>query len=246
QDYSGPPQVSVSAEEAGELGLSVGDQVVINVLGRNIEATISSLREVQWETLGINFVFVFSPNTFAGAPHAFLATLTASEDVGEGFDGQLLRKLAKEFPTVASVRIRDALDTVNGLIAQLSTAIRAAALVALLSSVLVLAGALAAGNRERVHDAVVLKTLGAQRGTLMRTLVYEYTILGLATAIFAILAGTAAAWFVISVIMDFVFVFLPTVSFTTIIVALCFTILLGLAGTWRILGLKAAPFLREL
>lgn len=201
---------------------------------------------MQWETLGINFVFVFSPNTFAGAPHAFLATLTASEDVGEGFDGQLLRKLAKEFPTVASVRIRDALDTVNGLIAQLSTAIRAAALVALLSSVLVLAGALAAGNRERVHDAVVLKTLGAQRRTLMRTLVYEYTILGLATAIFAILAGTAAAWFVIAVIMDFVFVFLPTVSFTTIIVALCFTILLGLAGTWRILGLKAAPFLREL
>ena len=245
-DYSGPPLVSVSAEEAGELGLSVGDSVVINVLGRNIEATISSLREVQWETLGINFVFVFSPNTFAGAPHAFLATLTASEEVSKDFDGQLLRKLAREFPTVASVRIRDALDTVNGLIGQLSTAIRAAALVALLSSVLVLAGALAAGNRERVHDAVVLKTLGARRSMLMRTLVLEYTILGLATAVFSIIAGTAAAWFVISVIMDFAFVLLPGVSVTTVFVALAFTIVLGLAGTWRILGLKAAPFLREL
>ncbi|MEM7290520.1 MAG: ABC transporter permease, partial [Pseudomonadota bacterium] len=245
-DYSGPPLVSVSAEEAGELNLSVGDEVVVNVLGRNITATISSLREVQWETLGINFVFVFSPNTFAGAPHAFLATLTASESVPKEFDGQLLRELAKTFPTVAAVRIRDALETVNGLIGQLSTAIRAAALVALMSSVLVLAGALAAGNRERVHDAVVLKTLGANRLTLMKTLVCEYTILGFATAIFALVAGTLAAWFVISVIMDFVFVFLPTLGTATILISLALTIVLGLAGTWRILGLKAAPYLREL
>lgn len=246
ENYSGPPLVSVSAEEAGELNLAVGDSVVINVLGRNIEAKISSLRQVQWETLGINFVFVFSPNTFAGAPHAFLATLTASNSVASDFDGKLLKQLAKEFPTVAAVRIRDALDTVNGLIAQLSTAIRAAAMVALFSSVLVLAGALAAGNRERVHDAVVLKTLGANRIMLMKTLVYEYTVLGLATAVFAILAGTLAAWFVISIIMDFAFVFLPGVSLTTLLVALAFTITFGLAGTWRILGLKAAPYLREL
>ena len=101
----------------------------------------------QWETLGINFVFVFSPNTFAGAPHAHLATLTSNVEE-EGFDGRLLRELARTFPAVTAVRIRDALETVNGLIRQLSTAIRAAASVALLSSVLVLAGALAAGNRE--------------------------------------------------------------------------------------------------
>lgn len=244
--YSGPPLVSVTAEEAGELGLSVGDQLVINVLGRNITATIASLRDVQWETLGINFVFVFSPNTFAGAPHAFLATLTASQNVDETFDGQLLRGLAKEFPAVTAVRIRDALDTVNGLIGQLSTAIRAAALVALLSSVLVLAGALAAGNRERVHDAVVMKTLGATRQSLLWMLVLEYFILGLATAIFAVLAGTLAAWFVISVIMSFEFAVLPMIGLSTVATALAFTIILGLFGTWRILGQKAAPFLREL
>ncbi|MEM9278231.1 MAG: ABC transporter permease, partial [Pseudomonadota bacterium] len=150
EGYSGQPLVSVSAEEAGELGLAVGDTVTINVLGRNISAKIASLREVQWETLGINFVFVFSPNTFAGAPHAHLATLTTNVTNNQGFDGQLLKELARTFPAVTAVRIRDALETVNGLISQLSTAIRAAASVALLSSILVLAGALAAGNRERV------------------------------------------------------------------------------------------------
>src|SRR5690606_14486005 len=75
-DHDGPPLVSFAAEEARELGLSIDDTVTVNVLGRNLTATIANLREVQWESLGINFVMVFSPNTFAGAPHAWLATLS--------------------------------------------------------------------------------------------------------------------------------------------------------------------------
>ena len=246
EDYNGKALVSVSAEEAGELKLSIGDEITVNVLGRNISAEVANFRDVQWETLGINFVFVFSPNTFAGAPHSYLSTLTTNGNVEEGFDGKLLKRLSKEYPAVTSVRIRDVLTTVNTLISQLSTAIRAAASIALISSILVLAGALAAGNRERVHDAVVLKTLGATRPTLIKMLVMEYALLGLATAIFAILAGSLAAWFVISVIMTFQFVLLPGVAAGTILAALAFTIVLGLIGTWRILGQKAAPILREL
>ena len=258
-DYSGEPLVSVAAEEAYELNLDIGDKITVNVLGRNITAKIANFRQVQWESMGINFVFVFSPNTFAGAPHSFLATLTSPKrdkiDISSNVldteetrnaDAVLLRDLANTFPSVTAVRIRDTLATVNNLIDQLSNAIRAAASVALISSILVLAGALAAGNRERVHDAVILKTLGATRRTLMKMLVLEYTILGLATAIFAILAGSLAAWFVVSVIMDFIFVIKPGIAMGTIVTALAFTIVLGLFGTWRILGQKAAPILREL
>ena len=246
EDYNGKPLVSVAEEEAGELNLSIGDSVTVNVLGRNITAEVANFRDVQWETLGINFVFVFSPNTFAGAPHSYLSTLTAGEQTEDGFDGKLLKRLSKEYPAVTAVRIRDVLTTVNTLISQLSTAIRAAASIALISSILVLAGALAAGNRERFHDAVVLKTLGATRPTLIRMLILEYALLGLATAIFAIFAGSLAAWFVISVIMKFQFILLPGVAAGTILAALGFTIVLGLVGTWRILGQKAAPILREL
>ncbi len=246
EDYTGKPLVSVAREEAGELNLSIGDSITVNVLGRNISAEVANFRDVQWETLGINFVFVFSPNTFAGAPHSYLSTLTSGGQIEEGFDGKLLKRLSKEYPAVTAVRIRDVLTTVNTLISQLSTAIRAAASIALISSILVLSGALAAGNRERVHDAVVLKTLGATRPTLIKMLVLEYALLGLATAIFAILAGSLAAWFVISVIMKFQFVILPGVAAGTILAALGFTIVLGLIGTWRILGQKAAPILREL
>ena len=80
-DYGGKPLVSFSAEEAGELQLDVGDEITVNVLGRNITAEIASLRNVEWESLAINFVMVFSPNTFAGAPHSHLATLTLDDQL---------------------------------------------------------------------------------------------------------------------------------------------------------------------
>ena len=253
-DYSGENLVSFAAEEAGEVGVAVGDTLTVNVLGRNIEATVANTRNVEWQSMSMNFVMVFSPNTFAGAPHAHLATLSVGdgsdlegEETAEqtARDGAILRAITNAFPTVTTVRVRDALTTVNGLIEQLATAIRAAALLALVASILVLGGALAAGNRARIHDSVVLKTLGATRRTLIGAYMLEYSLLGLATALFALAAGTLAAWFVISVIMGFTFTFQPWLAFTTIVAALVLTVGFGLIGTWRVLGQKAAPMLRE-
>ncbi|MEZ5812330.1 MAG: ABC transporter permease [Rhizobiaceae bacterium] len=245
EDYAGPPLVSFSAEEAGELGLTIGDTVTVNVLGRNVTAKIANLRAVQWETLGINFVMVFSPNTLAGAPHSWLATLTDPEATPER-EAKVLNAVTRAFPAVTSVRVKDALDVVNRVVGQLATAIRAAAAVALIASVLVLSGALAAGNRARVHDAVVLKTLGATRRTLIAAFSIEYMLIGLATAIFALAAGGVAAWFVIARIMTLPSDFLPEVAVATIVTALVLTVGFGLLGTWRVLGHKAAPVLRNL
>ena len=110
----------------------------------------------------------------------------------------------------------------------------------------VLAGALAAGNRARTHDAVVLKMLGATRRTLIAAFSLEYMLIGLATAIFALLAGGAAAWFVVARIMTLPSSFLPEVAVSTVVIALVLTVGIGLAGTWRVLGQKAAPVLRNL
>lgn len=244
-DYAGEPLVSFSAEEAEEIGLSIGDTVTVNVLGRNITATIANLRQVEWESLAINFVMVFSPNTFAGAPHAWLATLTMPDASFEQEAG-ILTSVTQAFPAITTVRVKDAIDLVNRVVGQLATAIRAAAAVALIASVLVLAGALAAGNRARAHDAVVLKTLGATRTTLIRTFVTEYAILGFATALFALLAGGFAAWFVVTQIMTLPWAFRPEIAAMTVLAALVCTVGFGLLGTWRVLGQKAAPVLRNL
>ena len=245
KDYSGEPLVSFAAEEGGELGLKVGDTLTVNVLGRNITAKIANFRQIEWENLGINFVMVFSPNAFAGAPHAWLATLSIPND-GEAAERSVVNGITNAFPAVTTVRVKEALDAVNALIAQLALAIRVAAAVALVSSVLVLAGALAAGNRGRMHDAVVLKTLGATRVTLVQAFATEYMLLGLATAVFAVAAGAAGSWFVVDFIMKLPWVFDWTVALTTLIVSLVLTVGFGLAGTWRILGQKAAPVLRNL
>jgi len=245
QDYEGEPLVSFAAQEAGELGLKIGDTVTVNVLGRNITARIANFREVQWESLGINFVMVFSPNTFAGAPHSWLATLS-DPSATPADEARLLNAVTRAFPAVTSVRVKDALEIVNDIVAQLAMAIRAAAAVALIASVLVLSGALAAGNRARIHDSVVLKTLGATRRTLIRAFSLEYAMIGLATAVFALLAGGVAAWFVVARIMSLPSQFLPEVALSTVVVALVLTVGFGLVGTWRVLGHKAAPVLRNL
>ncbi|RUX35166.1 FtsX-like permease family protein, partial [Mesorhizobium sp. M7A.F.Ca.CA.002.11.2.1] len=175
----------------------------------------------------------------------WMATLT-EKSASTADDARILNAVTRAFPAVTTVRVKDALDIVNRLVGQLGTAIRAAAGVALIASVLVLAGALAAGNRARIHDAVVLKTLGATRTTLISAFSLEYMLIGLATAIFALAAGSAAAWFVVARIMTLPSHFMPEVAVATILFSLVITVGIGLAGTWRVLGHKAAPVLRNL
>ncbi len=245
EDYAGEPLVSFSQEEAGELGLKIGDTVTVNVLGRTIVAKIENFRKIEWESMSINFVMVFSPNAFKGAPHSWLATLS-DPAMDAGGDAKVLNAVTNAFPTVTTVRIKDALDVAEKLVGQLAAAIRAAAAIALISSVLVLAGALAAGNRTRVHDSVILKMLGATRRTLITAFTLEYFLIGLATAIFGLAAGTGAAWFVITRIMQLQWSFDPFVALATVALALALTIGFGLIGTWRVLGEKSAPVLRNL
>ena len=132
-------------------------------------ARIANLRNVDWQGLGINFVLVFSPNAFRGAPHTHVATLTESIRTPAG-DARIIKAVADAFPTVTSVRVREALETVGAVVTNLVLAIRGASAVTLISAILVLGGALAAGHRHRVYDAVILKTLGATRGAAARRL----------------------------------------------------------------------------
>ncbi len=245
KDYDGEPLLSFAAREAEDLGLKIGDQVTVNVLGRPVTARIANLRQVEWESLAMNFVMVFSPNSFAGAPVNWLATVSLPENQKD-LSGVIMRDVAQNFPTITTVGVRDALDVANDLLSQIATAIRAAAFIALASSVLVLGGALAASSQSRIHDAVVFKTLGATRKMLVKAYIIEYAILGFATALFALLAGNLVAWYVVEMIMRLKVQFLSFVVFTTLIGGLLLTVLLGLAATWRILGQKPAQHLREL
>ncbi|MDF2812522.1 MAG: glycosyl transferase family 1, partial [Microvirga sp.] len=245
-DYRGKPLVSFESKVAEGLGLSLGDDITVNVLGRNITATIANLRQVEWRSLGINFVMVFSPNAFAGAPHTHLATVTFQNGSDAKTDAQILRQAAQTFPMVTSVRVKDALEAVNDIVSQLVLAIRGASSIALVASLLVLAGALAAGHRARLYDAVVLKTLGATRTRLLSAYALEYGILGAASAVFGLLAGTLAAYLIITQVMNLTFALDLSGALLASALAVLVTVGLGLAGTWRILSQKPAQYLRSL
>jgi putative ABC transport system permease protein len=244
--YDGPPLVSFEQHIADGLGLKIGDPITVNILGRNVTARIANLRRVDWETLGINFVMVFSPNAVRGAPHTHLATLTFAGGGTVEQEGALLRAVAEAFPMVSTVRVKDALDSIAAIVANLLLAIRGASGLTLVSAALVLGGALAAGHRYRVYDAVVLKTLGATRGRLIAAYAIEYLLLGGATAVFAVLAGSLAAWAIVGQIMHLHFAWLPGPAVAAALGAVAVTVLLGLAGTYRALAQKPAAVLRSL
>ncbi len=245
-DYKGPPLVSFENKIAAGLGLKVGDPVVVNVLGRNIQARIANLRAVQWENLGINFVLVFSPNAFAGAPYTDIATLTYPGGGTLAQETALLKAVSVAFPAVTAVRVKDAIEAVGDIVRNLVLGIRGASLVALIAAMLVLGGALAAGHSYRVYDAVVLKTLGATRGRLIGAYALEYLLLGGTTALFGVAAGSIAAWYVVTRVMNLTFAWLPGPAAAAAFGALLVTVALGLIGTFAALGHKPATVLRNL
>ena len=244
--YKGPPLVSFEKKVADGLGLKVGDPITVNVLGRNIEARIANLRAVQWENLGINFVLVFSPSAFAGAPHTDIATLTYPGGGATAQEVALLKAVGDAFPAVTTVRVKDAIQAVGDIVRNLVLAVRGASMVALVAAMLVLGGALAAGHGYRVYDAVVLKTLGATRGRLIGAYALEYLLLGSATAVFGVAAGSLAAWLVVARVMNLTFVWLPGPAAGAAFGALLVTVALGLIGTFTALGHKPATVLRNL
>jgi len=244
-DYNGPPLVSLEKKIADGLGLKVGDEITVNVLGRDIAAKISNLRTVDWQSLGINFVLVFSPRTFAGAPHTDIATLTEPGSTVTS-DAALIKAVAGAFPMITSVRVREALDSIGNVVTNLVLAIRGASSVTLISALLVLGGALAAGHRHRVYDAVILKTLGATRARLLGAYALEYLLIGLATAVFGVAAGSIAAWQIVTRLMTLSFVWQADSAAFVVVAALAVTVGLGLAGTLLALNQKPASVLRHL
>jgi putative ABC transport system permease protein len=240
-DYQGPPLVSFDENLARGMGLKVGDTLTVNLLGREITATIANLRSIDWERLGINFTLVFAPGTLENAPQTRLAAVylpQAEEDA-------LAQAVTERFPNISAIHVREALAAVDRIIGMIGNAVRLTALVTVGAGALVLGGAVAAGHRRRVYDAVILKVLGGTRGAITRAFLIENGITGTLAAVVAGTLGTVAAYFLVTRLMKIEWVFLPAPLLWTVTVAALLTAALGFGGTWRALGAKPAQFLRN-
>ncbi len=240
-DYRGPQLVSFDADLARAFGIGVGDTITVNVLGRDIEAKIASLRRIEWQTLSINFVFVFSPGLLDKAPHTYLATVKATPEAEE----RIFKDVTDRFPNVTVVRIRDAIETASEVLGNIGLAVRLIGLLSILAGILVLAGAMLATQRRRIHEAVVMKVLGSTRARIAGTFAWEFATLGLATALASLAVGTAAAYLVVRNLMNLSWTFLPAVAVVVAVGAMALTLAFGLAGTLAALRQRPLALLRN-
>lgn len=239
-DDAGPPQMSFAAEEARELGLKLGDRITLNILGRDITATITSFRDVRFQTMGINFLMILSPAALAGAPHTHIATVYASPSA----EGPLLRAVAKADPNVTAIRVRDAIDRAATTLAGIGAASRWAAAATLLTGFMVLIGAAAAGERGRTFEAAVLKTLGASRARILASFALRSALIGAAAGVVALAAGALAAWAVMTFTFDASFRFEPLTALLVVAGGALASLLAGLAFALRPLSARPAAVLR--
>ena len=241
QDYTGPPLMSFTADDAAELGLILGDQITFNLLGRDITSTITNFRDVEWSGMGINFLMVLNPSALESAPHSHIATVYAES----GTEGRLLRNVADTFPNITAIPVGEAISKVTDALNGISSAIRWGAAATLVTGFVVLIGAAAAGERRRIYEAAILKTLGATRARILASFALRAAILGGAAGLIAIAFGGVAGFAVMTFVMEVDFTF-ELVSATGIVLGGAMASLMaGLAFALRPLNARSAQVLRS-
>ena len=240
-DYAGPPLVSFDSELAQGWGVRVGDTITVNVLGREIPLRVASLRDVDWRSLSLNFTLVASPGMLAQAPHGNIATVR----VDAARQGAVLRAVTDALPNVTGILVADVLRTIAALLGQVAAALTATGLLTLAAGALVLSGAIAATQRLRTREAVILKTLGATSRQILAAWLVEFGVIGCCAGLIAGAVGTAVSAGVMRYILDTDWVFLPGILVATVLGAIVLMLALGYALIATALRAKAAPLLRN-
>jgi putative ABC transport system permease protein len=239
--YDGPPLVSFDADLAKGWHVNIGDVIRVNVLGRDIDLKIANFRDIAWQSLSINFFMVASPGLLSHAPHTHIATVR----IADAAQGGLLRAVTDALPNVTGIRVEDVLSAIAALLNQVAAALTVTGALTMISGAFVLVGAVAAGQRRRVREAVILKTLGATRRQIRVAWLTEFGVIGAVAGVIAAAVGSAASFGVAHYIMHTDWIFLPVTLFYTLAGALALMLLFGYAGTAAAMRARPAPLLRN-
>ncbi len=239
--YAGPAQISFAADEAREMGLHLGDRITLNILGRDIEATITSLRKVDFSGAGMGFVTTINPAAVKGAPHSSIATIYAEPAAEAG----ILRALSEQFPNITAVPVKEAISRAADALSAIGQATRWAAAAVLITGLAVLVGAAAAGERAREYEAAVLRVLGASRRRILASFALRAALTGVLAGLVALLVGAAAGWAICRFVMEVPYAFEPVSAMTIVGGGMVATLAAGLAYAIRPLSARPAAVLRS-
>ncbi len=241
EDYAGSPLLSIHADVAKTFDLSLGDTMTINILGREITGEVSNVRDLNWQSMQLNFAVMLSPEPLRTIPHSYIATASISDDD----EFKLQDRIATSFPNITVVRVKDVLQRLGNYMVQIRDTARGVSAITIIAGILVLAGVVISENRRRAYEGVLLKTLGAQRKYIFSVYGLEYLIQGFITAVVASVLGTLASWVVLTALMRWDWIFIPSSVLYTVFLSLAISLLLGMLGIWRALLHRPLVYLRN-
>ncbi len=240
-NHSGDNLVSVDQRVMDGLNLAVGDTIGVNILGRKIIGIISNSRNVEWESGGMNFTLIFSPNSLEGIPGSLMGTIGLASSSGLNIEREIVSRL----PNVTIIQVGKVVDVIKEVLGKLLVAVRVPLIIAVLAGVLVLISAIMAGNMRKLYEAVLLKVLGAKRSQILLLFFLEYSLLGLVVGFISFFVGNICSFLFLKFIMSIEPVFFAFNNFTIILFTVCIIIFVGLIGMWNALGVRSNIFLRN-
>jgi len=235
------PRVSVEDEAAKYFGVGVGDTLTFDVQGVPLEAEVTSLRKIDWQTLSANFFMILSPGALDGAPATYMATARVPATV----ETELQDKVVAAFPNVTAIPLRSVLERVSEVLAQISFAVRFMAAFSIAAGLVVMAGALAATRYQRLYESVILKTLGATRWAIARAFAVEYACLGAVAGLGGTALAAVLAWVVLRFVLDTPWALEPETLILGVALSTLVSLVIGLLATVRLLGRKPLWVLRQ-
>lgn len=241
-DYQGKPLVSFDRKLAQGMGLHVGDTVTLNILGTDIDATIASLRDINYLSLHINFALVLSPGPIEKFPSTGIATLRVE---GRENESLLVHDITQKFSNISAIRISETLAQLQEIVGHIITAVRITAIFTLISGLIVLSSAIATTLDKRAYDTVIFKVLGAKRRDILTIFFIEWLIIAGLTSLLSCAFGSIGAWLILQR-MDWIeFHLLGSVMVQATLLTVAFVTCTGLLFHMRAFSLKANTILRN-
>jgi putative ABC transport system permease protein len=236
-------EVSVESGILERGGIRLGDRMRFDVMGRSIEATVTSVRDVRWEDARSGgFMFVFNPAVLAEAPHSYIGFIRGPDDLATR--GRLQHDLVAAYPNVSVIDGREILDRIQVVVDNVVLAITIVGGIALLSGVLILVGAVAMTRFQRVYEAAILRTLGASTRVLTTMLALEYCALGLLAGAIGAAGSLGLSWAVTRHLLDIAWRPEPGLLAAGALLTMALVGVIGVAASASILRKKPLATLR--
>jgi len=235
--------VPISVEEgiARDLGVDLGDEIVFDVQGIDLKTRVASIRKVEWRRVQANFFVVFPRGVLEDAPGFHIVTTRVPDSETSG---RMQMAVSRAYPNVSSIDLMLVLDVVNSIVGKITFGVRFMAYFTALTGVLLLITATLNSRYQRFQESILLRTLGASRGQILRIQFVEFSLLGIMASLTGIVLAVGGQWAVTRFVFEVPFVFPALHVAVAVGVNFLLTLAVGIFGAWGITSHPPLQLLR--